>query len=67
MATLLKHSKSGRVYPYNEYLARRDDMVQVTTDGTLVSDDPQVVKPRKRSTKIQSPDEIVASLNDDFS
>lgn len=65
MANLLKHAKSGRIYPYNEFLARRGDMVEVTPDGQIVSDDPQLTKPRKK-TRAKTPDEIVASLSDDL-
>lgn len=68
MANRLKHSKSGRVYPYNEFLARRDDMVVIDDKGSVISDAPQDTKPRKKAaSKAQSPDDLVSSLTNDIS
>lgn len=67
MQQFLKHAKSGRIYPYNDDLARRTDMVVVDKGGNTISDDPKTAKPRKARNKPTTPDDLVASISDDFS
>jgi outer membrane biosynthesis protein TonB len=71
MTTMLRHTPTGELYPYNADLARRDDMVQYTPPPEGAVETP-VEKPKpkakvvKQAKKAPEPEPEV-DLDDDFS
>jgi hypothetical protein len=73
MTTMLRHTPTGELYPYNADLARRDDMVAYTPPPEGAVETP-VEKPKpkakpkvvKQAKKAPEPEPEV-NLDDDFS
>ena len=65
MAGYVKHKDTGEVYPINEHLMKRGDMIPCNFDGSEVETVEAEVKPKApRKARAKKEDQTAASVDD---